>query len=60
MNLTEEVKQKIAAEKKPRLVADDAAMGYPVPAKNVAKEKGLRSAIKMEDGSELTFYNITK
>ena len=58
VHLSEEVKQKIDSAKKPRLVADDAPMGYPVPEKRVAKEKGLRSVIKMEDGSELNFYTL--
>lgn len=58
--LTEEVKQKIAAEKKPRLAADDVPVSYPVPSKREAKEKGLRSVIKMDNGSELTIYTLNK
>jgi len=58
--LTEEARQKIAAEKKPRLTEDDAPVSYPVPTKKQAKEKGLRSVIKMENGNELTFYTLNK
>ena len=54
------MKAKIAAEKKPRLVAEDAPSGYPVPAKNTAKEKGLRSVIKTEDGGELSVFNLNQ
>ena len=60
VKLTEEVKQKISAEKKPRLAADDAPMGYPMPTKNEAKEKGLRSVIKMKNGQELSIFTLNK
>ena len=58
--LTEEVKQKIDAEKKPRLVPDETPISYPTLTKNQAKEKGLRTTIKMENGNELSIYNMNK
>ena len=60
MTLTEEVKAKIAAEKKPRLAAADAPSSFPVPEKNVALEKGLRTVIKTEEGGELSFMTLNK
>ena len=60
VTLTEELKQKIASEKMPRLAPEDAQPGYPVPAKRVSKEKGMRSVIKMDNGNELSFFSINK
>ena len=62
VELTEEVKQKISAEKMPRLAADDIepAMAYPVPDKLVAKEKGLRTVIEMSNGQQLSIFNLNK
>ena len=35
-------------------------MGYPTLTKNQAKEKGLRTTIRMENGNELSIYNMNK
>lgn len=60
VKLTEEVKAKIDAEKKPRLAPEDAPSGYPVPDKRACLEKGLRTVIKMEDGGELSVQNLNR
>ena len=56
------MKQKISAEKKPRLAADDISpeLAYPKPEKLAAKEKGLRTVIKMDNGKELSIFNLNK
>jgi len=58
--LTEEVKNKISSEKMPRLTPDDAPSSYPLLDKMAAKEKGMRTTLKTEDGNQLTIYTLNK
>ena len=54
------MKQKIAAEKKPRLVSEETEMGYPTLTKLQSKEKGMRTELLMENGEKLTIYTLNK
>jgi len=58
--LTEEVKNKISSEKMPRLTPDAAPSSYPLLDKMAAKEKGMRTTLKTEDGNQLTIYTLNK
>jgi len=42
----------------PRLVAADAPSSFPVPAKLAAKEKGMRSVIVLQNGTELGIMQL--
>lgn len=44
----------------PRLVADEAPSAFPVMEKLSAKEKGLRTKLHLENGQELTVFNLNK
>lgn len=58
--LTEEVKAMIASEKMPRLTPPDAEPSYPIPNKLVAKEKGMRIELNMDDGNKLTIMTLNR
>lgn len=44
----------------PRLTPDDAPSSYPLLDKMAAKEKGMRTTLKTEDGNQLTIYTLNK
>ena len=58
--LTEEIKKKISSEKMPRLTPNDAPSSYPLLGKMIAKEKGMRTTLNAEDGTQLTIYTLNK
>ena len=57
MELTQDVKDKITAKKLPQLSEDEPA--YTVEPKR-AKERGLRSTLRFEDGKSLGIMQLNK